>query len=148
MPNDATHRITNYLVLVGFILLNDYINFENDFKIITMFIFAYILGTEVFSPDLDTYSKPSQRLSILSYHIRKLSKHRELGHNILIGWLLKILYLIFMVSSILSVLLLLMYKCGYDAYFITDYIDIKVIGALFIGFFLNNASHIMTYKIL
>ena len=148
MPNDATHRITNYLVLVGFILLNDYISFEKDFKIILIFVGAYILGTEIFSPDLDTYSKPSQRLGILSYPIRKLSKHRGLGHNMFIGWLLKILYLVFMVGSILLVVLLLMYKCGYDAYFIADYINIKVIGALFTGFFLSNASHIMADKIL
>lgn len=148
MPNDATHRIINYLMLSGFIVLYFYISFEYDFKIVIVFIGAYILGTEVFSPDLDTYSKPYQRLGILSYPIKKLSKHRGLGHNMFIGWLLKALYLALICGIIFSILLLVAYKFGYDVYWIIDYIDIKIIGALLTGLFLSNAVHIMADKII
>ena len=155
MPNDATHRIINYLMLSWFIVLNFYISFEHDFRLIMIFIGSYILGTEVFSPDLDTYSKPSQRLGILSFPIRKFSKHRGLGHNIFIGWLLKASYLTLIYGTILSIILLVACKFGYDAckfgydtYWIIDHIDIKVIGALLTGLFLSNAVHIITDKIL
>jgi uncharacterized metal-binding protein len=93
MPNDSTHRIINYLMLSVFIVANFYFNIEHDFIIILVFMIAYVLGTELFSPDLDIISKPGKRLGILSYPIRKLSKHRGLGHSIIFGWLLKVLYI-------------------------------------------------------
>ena len=145
MPNDATHRIINYLILSGFIVLNFYINFESDFRLIAIFMGAYILGTEVFSPDLDTYSRPSQRLGILSYPIRKLSKHRGWGHNMFVGWLLRALYFILIFGLILMVVLLIAYKFGYSIYSI--HINFKVIEALLTGLFLSNAVHIVTDKI-
>jgi len=64
MPNDSTHRIVNYLALSIFILINFYIGLEPDFKIIIIFIGSYVLGTEIFTPDLDTGSKPGQRLGL------------------------------------------------------------------------------------
>ena len=144
MQNDATHRIINYLMLSVFILLNFYIGLEYDFRLIVIFIIAYILGTEVFSPDLDTNSKPSQRLGILSYPIRILSRHRGLGHNILIGWLLKVLYLVL----IGIIIYIVADKIGYNLYWILNYIDAKIIGAILIGLFLSNAMHIIADNII
>jgi uncharacterized metal-binding protein len=86
MPNDATHRIVNYIALSIFLIINFYIGLEQDFKIIIIFMVSYVLGTEIFTPDLDTDSKPGQRLGILSYPIRKLSKHRGLGQYLLDGF--------------------------------------------------------------
>ncbi len=142
MPNDATHRIINYLVLSIFIVINFYVGFEKDFKIIIIFMVSYVLGTEIFSPDLDIDSKPGQRLGILSFPIRKLSRHRGLGHNIFIGWLLKAIYILF-ILTIISIIILTL---GYNIYMILDYIDIKIIGAVLIGLFLSNGVHIITDK--
>lgn len=140
MPNDATHRIINYFMLSMFLVANFYISLENDLIIIMIFIGTYVLGTEIFTPDLDTDSKPGQRLGILSYPIRKLSKHRGLGHNIFIGWLLKTLYILLILIVIYGIGLSL----RYDMNWILDYINIKMIYAFLTGLFLSNAIHIVT----
>lgn len=104
---------------------------------------SYVLGTEIFTPDLDTDSKPGQRLGILSYPIRKLSKHRGLGHNIFIGWFLKAIYILLLLAIIgISIKTL-----GYDTYWILGYINMKMIYAFLIGLFLSNATHIIIDKI-
>lgn len=143
MPNDATHRIVNYLMLSVFLVLNFYFNLENDYILIMIFIGSYILGTEIFSPDLNTHSKPEHRLGILSYPIRKLSRHRGLGHNIFIGWLLKALYL----ALIGAIILIAVSKLGYDIYWILNYLDIRTIGIFLIGLFLSNMIHIIVDNI-
>lgn len=139
MPNDATHRIINYLLLSIFIILNFYFNIENDFRPILIFFISYILGTEILSPDLDIDSKPSHRFGFLSYPIRKLSKHRGLGHNIFIGWILKIIYLAF----IIAIIILIADIFKYNIYWISKYIDYKDILAFLLGLFLSNALHII-----
>lgn len=138
MPNDSTHRIINYFMLSVFLVANSYIGLENDLKIMMIFVGAYVLGTEIFTPDLDTNSKPGQRLGILSYPIRKLSKHRGLGHNIFIGWLLRALYILLILIAIYGIALIL----GYNADWILNYINIKMIYAFLIGLFLSNTVHI------
>jgi uncharacterized metal-binding protein len=142
MPNDAIHRIVNYLALSIFIVINFYIGIEQDFKIITIFMVSYVLGTEIFTPDLDTDSKPGQRLGILSYPIRKLSRHRGLGHNIFIGWFLKALYILLM----LAIIGIAIKTLGYDTYWVLGYINMKMMYAFLIGLFLSNAVHIITDK--
>lgn len=144
MPNDATHRVINYLTLSVLIVANFYFNIEHDFKIIIIFMIAYVSGTELFSPDLDIWSKPSKRLGILSYPIRKLSKHRGMGHSILFGWLLKVLY----ICLVVSIILFGVNKLGYDFYWILDCIHEEMILPLLVGLLLSNAVHIMTDKIL
>lgn len=144
MPNDTTHRIINYLTLSMFIVSNFYFDFEQDYKLIMIFIGSYVLGTEVLSPDLDTRSKPGDRLNFLSYPIRKLSTHRGLGHNILIGWLLRVLYLIL----IGAIILIMTNALGYNLYWILALIDKKIVLAFLIGMFLSNAIHIVADNIL
>mgnify|MGYP003393587367 CR=1 FL=1 len=143
MPNDTTHRIVNYLVLSVFIVINFYIGLEKDYTVIIIFMGSYVLGTEIFTPDLDIDSKPGQRLGILSFPIRKLSKHRGLGHNIFIGWLLKALYVLLILALIYIIILTL----GYNIYWILNYIDIKIIGAFLTGLFLSNGMHIIIDEI-
>ena len=139
MPNDSTHRIINYFMLSIFLIINFYINLEKDFITIMIFVGTYMLGTEIFTPDLDTDSKPGQRLGILSYPIRKLSKHRGLGHNIFIGWLLKAIYILFILIIIYYMVLIF----GYNIHMILDYTNIKNIYAFMTGLFLSNAMHII-----
>lgn len=143
MPNDAAHRIVNYIALSIFLVINFYFSLEQDFKIIIIFMGSYVLGTEIFTPDLDTDSKPGQRLGILSFPIRKLSRHRGLGHNIFIGWFLKAVYILLILMIIYIVILTL----GYNIYWILDYIDIKIIGAFLTGLFLSSGVHIIVDKI-
>lgn len=144
MPNDATHRVINYLMLSVFIVANFYFNIENDFKIIAIFMVTYVIGTELLSPDLDTLSKPGKRLGILSYPIRKLSKHRGMGHSILFGWLLKLLYICIMISVVLFVTK----EFGYDFYWVLYYISEEMVVSLLVGLLLSNAVHIISDKIL
>lgn len=143
MPNDATHRIINYLALSIFLVVNFYFGLEKDYEIIIIFMVSYVLGTEIFTPDLDIDSKPGQRLGILSFPIRKLSIHRGLGHNIFIGWFLKAVYILLMLIIIGIIILTL----GYNIYWILDYIDIKIIGAFLTGLFLSSGVHIIIDKI-
>ena len=143
MPNDSTHRIINYFMLSIFLVANFYFSLEKDYKIIIIFIGTYVLGTEIFTPDLDTDSKPGQRLGILSYPIKKLSKHRGWGHNIFIGWLLKAIYILFIFIVIYYFMLIL----GYNIRWILDYINIKMIYAFLTGLFLSNAVHIVADKL-
>ena len=142
MPNDATHRIINYLALSIFLIINFYIGLEKDYTIIIIFMGSYVLGTEIFTPDLDTDSKPGHRLGILSFPIRKLSRHRGLGHNIFFGWLLKVLYIL-SIYAIIGIILLIF---GCDIYMILYYVNIKIIGAFLIGLFLSNGMHIIIDK--
>ena len=142
MPNDATHRIINYIVLSIFIVIGFYIGLGQDYEVLIIFMGSYVLGTEIFTPDLDTDSKPGQRLGILSYPIRKLSKHRGLGHNIFIGWLLKAIYILF-----ISIIIYYGISFGYDIHWILDYINIKTIFAFLTGLFLSNAIHIIADKL-
>jgi uncharacterized metal-binding protein len=143
MPNDATHRIINYLALSIFLVINFYFGLEKDYEIIIIFMGSYVLGTEIFTPDLDTDSKAGQRLGILSFPIRKLSRHRGLGHNIFIGWFLKAVYILLVLIIICIIILTL----GYNIYWILDYIDIKIIGAFLTGLFLSSGVHIIIDKI-
>lgn len=131
-------------MLSVFLVANFYFNIENDFKIIVIFMVTYVLGTELFSPDLDTLSKPGKRLGILSYPIRKLSKHRGMGHSILFGWLLRILY----ICIIVSIILFGVNKFEYDFYWVLGCIHVEEIMSLFVGLFMSNAVHIVTDKIL
>ena len=126
-----------------FLVANFYFSLEKDYKIIIIFIGTYVLGTEIFTPDLDTDSKPGQRLGILSYPIKKLSKHRGWGHNIFIGWLLKAIYILFIFIVIYYFMLIL----GYNIRWILDYINIKMIYAFLTGLFLSNAVHIVADKL-
>lgn len=130
-------------MLSMFLVVNFYISLENDITVIMIFIGTYVLGTEIFTPDLDTDSKPGQRLGIVSYPIRKLSKHRGLGHNIFIGWLLKALYILLILVVIYGIVLSL----GYNMDWILNYINIKIIYAFLTGLFLSNAVHIVTDKV-
>jgi len=144
LPNDSTHRIINYLTLSVFVVANFYFNVEHDFKIIVVFMITYVLGTELFSPDLDTLSKPGKRLGVLSYPIRKLSKHRGMGHNILFGWLLRLLY----ICMIASFALFGANKLGYDFCWILNSIHEDMILPIMAGLLMSNAVHIVADKIL
>lgn len=135
-------------MLSMFLLANSYINLENNFIIIMIFVGTYVLGTEIFTPDLDIDSKPGQRLGILSYPIRKLSKHRGLGHNIFIGWLLKTVYILLIILCIWMVIYCVMLNLGLEYNISWLDINIKMIYAFLIGLFLSNAVHIMTDKLL
>lgn len=147
MPNDATHRIINYFMLSMFLVANFYIGFEDDFRKIIVFIGAYVLGTEIFTPDLDTDSKPRQRLGILSYPIRRLSMHRGLGHNLFVGWLLKALYILLIFIIMGVIIFTIAGRLGYNIYWILGYIDINSINAFLTGLFLSNAVHIIADNI-
>lgn len=104
---------------------------------------SFMLGTEIFNPDLDTNSKPSHRLWILSYPIRMLSHHRGLLHNIFIGWLLIEIYL-----AIIGIIILIIANklgIGYDLNWIYNNID-KLYDKIFafsFGLFLSNTIHIV-----
>ncbi len=104
---------------------------------------SYMLGTEIFNPDLDTNSKPSHRLWILSYPIRMLSHHRGLLHNIFIGWLIIEIYLL-IIGIILSVIANKL-GIGYDLNWMYNNVD-KLYDKIFafsLGLFLSNTIHIV-----
>jgi len=143
MPKDSTHRIINYLLLSVFIVANFYFKVTSNFTEIIVFMIAYVIGSEYLSPDIDTNSGPARRLGILSYPIRKLSKHRGWGHSILIGWALKVLYILL----IIVIISFIIDKVGLSSYIPQVKISNEVIYVSLFGLFLSNLVHIVLDRI-
>ena len=143
MPNDSTHRIINYLLLSVFVVANFYFGITSNFTDIAVFMVVYVIGTEYLNPDLDTNSSPARRLGILSYPIRKLSKHRGHGHSIFIGWALKVLYVVVIITIIAFVIDWL----NLSSYIPSVKISNEVIYVSLFSLFLSNLVHIVADRI-
>lgn len=150
MPNFATHRKINYIMLFLFLFLYFYYGLKQDYKQIvvnirTIFVFlvSYILGTELFSPDLDTNSIPSKKLGFIYRPMRWLYPHRGKLHNIFLGWIIQIIYL----AVIIAIIYVIADKIDHNLYMIINYIELKDVIAFSIGLFLSDATHILADKI-
>ena len=150
MPNFATHRKINYIMLFLFLFLYFYYGLKQDYKQIvvnirTIFVFlvSYVLGTELFSPDLDTNSIPSKKLGFIYRPMRWLYPHRGKLHNIFLGWIIQIVYLV----VILVIIFIIADKVGHNLYWIASYVEFKDIAAFLAGLFLSDAIHILADKI-
>lgn len=85
-----------------------------------------------------------------------MTRHRGIGHNIFVGWLLKAIYIFVICVSMLSLILIIMREFGYGMYvpsgnaIFEEMIsrNVGMIVAFLAGLFLSNAVHIIADKIL
>lgn len=139
MPSDTTHQIVNYILLSFLLVCNYYYNIELNISNVLFFMLSYIIGTHYLTPDLDIRSKPSKRLWLFSYPLRKLFKHRGIQHNIVVGWLIRIIYVSIIVMIILYVL-----KINFNI----SQINYKILFFMLLGLFLSNLIHIILDKVI
>ncbi len=144
MPGYNTHRLFNYLV---FFIITLFMFYEKFFmldlsKVITL-ILGFYIGTEFITPDLDTNStayKKWGKLRFLILPYKWLFKHRGSSHSIILGALVRILYITF--------LLLVSYFFIFKSFplemtFYFEYILIFIIGVA-----CANALHVILDEIL
>lgn len=87
--NYKGHLVANFLILSLFLI------FHQSYTLLTvpqllLFFCGFILGSFVLTPDVDI------RKGILFYPLRKLSKHRGITHNWFIGYIVILLYILFL----------------------------------------------------
>lgn len=103
MPSYLNHILTNFalaLILLFFYQKNPFLTDTQ----LGLSLFGYFLGTVVLSPDLDSpKSKPSQKCGIICKPLTIMSKHRGLNHHWLIGTVLRILYIVMIISFLLAI---------------------------------------------
>lgn len=125
-------------------LKQDYNQIIVNLRTIFVFLISYILGTELFSPDLDTNSIPSKKLGFIYRPMRWLyAPHRGKLHNIFLGWIIQVLYL----ALIIALLFVIADKIGHSLYWIMNYVKTNDVVAFLVGLFLSDAIHILADKI-
>jgi uncharacterized metal-binding protein len=99
MPSGKNHDRITWLCLPWIILLT--MLFTRETGLILLTAFGFVFSGLMFGPDLDIYSIQYQRWGWLKFiwlPYQKSLKHRSiLSHGILIGTILRILYLLFIV---------------------------------------------------
>ena len=147
MPNFETHRKINYFILLLISIcylyfdLDRYLHF--NIRIIETFFVTYILGTELFTPDLDIKSKPSKRLGFIYLPIRWIFHHRGKLHSIFFGWIIQTIYLIL----IWIIILILVNKLGYNIDLSLKNVSIDYIVGFVAGLSLSNGIHIIADRL-
>ena len=160
MPNFKTHQYFNYAILLLSVIAYFYYttngninelshelsNLKQHTRLIVITLFAYVLGTELLTPDLDTNSTPYKRLwfiySPLKYY---LAPHRSKSHIFWFGPVVQLIYLAIVVTTIIYIIV----RIGIELNYPTDKISIynintyDIIG-LSIGIILSNWAHIIT----
>lgn len=141
MPDDTMHIIFNFIVLSIIFIVYQYFNQHIEILRLTLFVIAYIIGTIVLNPDLDSArSRPSQRGGILLRPYTMMSKHRGHSHDVFTGTLLRIIYIV-----ILLLLIIWMFF-GFpqirDFFIIGWKYKIELFFAV-LGLFLSNLFHIL-----
>lgn len=138
MPNHKTHDFITYLLLIVLTPISLIYIGVNIFTL--LFILSYLFSGLMFNGDLDCYSKPYNRWYILKYiwiPYQHLIKHRSiLSHGILIGTIIRILYLSFIPFIFFHPEILRYVSLYY-----------KELFYIFLGLEIGAISHIITDKI-
>ncbi len=92
MPSFKFHQITNYVILTLLFLVFLYFH-AFDWRFL-LFGAGYFIGTEYITPDLDTNSIPYNQAKPVWWLYKELFKHRKTSHNLIIGVISRISYLI------------------------------------------------------
>ncbi|MFN8671685.1 MAG: metal-binding protein [Candidatus Sericytochromatia bacterium] len=107
MPNGKTHDKVNWILLPPFAYISW--DFSKDLVILLLFTVSYLFSSFMFSGDLDLVSSQSKRWGVIRFiwiPYRKFFKHRsKLTHGILLGTIVRIVYL----SLVMSIFYLFLY---------------------------------------
>ncbi len=99
MPSYTQHKLFNYLVFIAVLSALVYYRWElmrSHFVLMLFFSIGYYIGTAYITPDLDTDSSAYKRwglLRVLWYPYKVLFKHRQSSHSILLGAVVRIIYI-------------------------------------------------------
>jgi uncharacterized metal-binding protein len=116
------------------------LNLEQYYRLVLMALFAYVLGTELFSPDLDIDSIPYRRLSFIYFPLKwYLKPHRGKAHEYLKGPVIQILYL----GLLVAILFFVLTKTGHELNFVISDLNIQELIGLLSGIALSNWIHIL-----
>lgn len=145
MPAFKSHRRFNYLVFILIVIVLHWAH-RFDLWIMATISIGVVVGTELITPDLDTNSVPYRRMKPIWYPYRKLWKHRKSSHEILLGFIGRLLYA-FLIISLVSLLFV-----NFETYISTlTYIVAPGRFGIFIGIVsgiaIANALHIFLDKI-
>ncbi len=141
MPSYLNHILSNFalaLILLFFYQKNPFLTDTQ----LGLSLLGYFIGTVILSPDIDSKkSKASQKCGIICKPLTAMSKHRGLNHHWLYGTLLRVLYIIMIVSFILAII----NGIPSVTIFINILLDYKLeMLAIVGGVFVANFFHIIT----
>jgi uncharacterized metal-binding protein len=140
MPSYTNHILVNFalaLILLFFYQTHPFLTYTQ----LALMMFGYFIGTTILSPDLDIKnSHASQKCGAFCKPLTMSSKHRGMQHHPIYGTLIRIFYIILVVS----VLLLLFYGLPSVSAFLVILWTYKLeIFAISGGVFLANLFHIL-----
>lgn len=142
MPSDRVHTLTGLLFLPVFTYVIHRVRLP-----ITVFIATYIFSLLWLSPDLDLVNSKSMKrwgfLRFIWIPYAKLFKHRGLGHNIVIGPLTRLIYLLIIAGFVHSTFRMI----GFDPIDIEIPITRGNVLAFLAGFWLPDTLHVILDKI-
>jgi len=146
MPSFKFHQITNYFILILLVLVFSYF-YVFDWRFL-LFGIGYFIGTEYITPDLDTNSIPYNKAKPVWWLYKELFKHRKTSHNLFIGVISRLSYLIILYALAMYTLRwifgLPVFPAGLQAEFMQFAREFAVQIILFIGgIAVANAMHIV-----
>ena len=103
MPKYSTHLIFNLTILSAMVVIYQYNPVLTPTQL-AFFLGAFVIGTCIATPDLDTKSEASRRCGIVCAPYRKLAKHRGTSHHWLWGTAARIVYFTLIIIIALWVL--------------------------------------------
>lgn len=102
MPSYTNHLLVNFglaLILLFFYQKNPFLT---DIQL-GLSLLGYFIGTVILSPDIDSKkSIPSKKCGIACKPLTIMSRHRGLNHHWLYGTLLRVLYVVMIISFLLA----------------------------------------------
>lgn len=141
MPSGKTHTKLNIVSLPILLFLFVSYGMTNS-TVLLAFAVGFLLGTYFLSPDLDTKSGPYRKWGLLRvfwYPYQKLMPHRSfLTHSFIIGDLIRLAYLVAIVSLVFSVI----HKQWLDKLWFAADAHIPFLVIVIIGIMFASALHI------
>lgn len=140
MPNYTNHILANFAIVLILLFFYQKNPFLNDTQLILLIV-GYFFGTVVLTPDLDLKkSEPSRRCGIACKPLTMVSRHRGLQHHWLYGIVIRILYVIMLISFLLAIV--------YGVPAVNDFLNILLkykieLLSVSLGIFISNLLHII-----
>ncbi len=145
MPDYRRHAMFNYLIVLPLLYVVLYLLNLLDISIAVLVGIGFYIGTDWITPDLDTISTPTNKDRIwklfwLPY--RKFSSHRGSSHNILEGFVVRMLYF----GAIAGVILYMLLTMTGMFFLVEQWKSMVVLVAVvyvLMGTFVANTGHVL-----
>lgn len=149
MPKYASHLIFNLSALAAMFLLYQYTGASLTTLQLALFLFFYIIGSVILTPDLDSKSEAARRCGVACLPYRKIFKHRGLSHHPLWGIASRLLYMAVLALIILWLLWVFGWQFHINGSSALNFmiLYVKEIGIAGAGLFIANLLHIFLDRI-